>query len=124
MGIPPILDLVVGILLVAVLEVDRLLADRPRDRLVLDEIDVVRSESLHVLVVSREFVVVIARQQRDRNILAGRTELFEQLRIRFFEHVELLDTLGLRKLPEPERVTVDDQLGVLVSCLQALEKRE
>ena len=108
----------------AVLEVDRPIADPSGDRSAGDQLHVVRGEALHVLVVGSELVVVVARQQRDPDVVPGRAELGEQLGVGLLEDVELLHPFDRGELPEPERVAVDHQLRVLVRGFQTCEERE
>jgi hypothetical protein len=67
--------------LVAVFEVNHPLADRPARGFLPNDVDVILGEPNDVLIVHGEFVVVVARQQRDGYVLARRTKLLEELRI-------------------------------------------
>ena len=102
-----------GVVLVAVLDPDRVARDRPGDVHHGLEADVVSRELGPVRRHAGQVVVVVAGQQRDRHPLAGLAELAEQRGTHGGDPLQLRRTLAIGQLPESEGIAHDDELGGL-----------
>ena len=89
------------------------LVELSRDRLGLLEMDVVDLEGVHELWITRELVVVIAGEERDADRLSRFAESLEDKGELRNQGIELVFALDLGELPEPERVSDDDELHIL-----------
>jgi len=85
--------------------------------------DVVSLQKVHEIWVARELVVVIAREERDTDILASPSERLEDARELADEHIELILAFDLGELPEAEGVADDHEFDLLVGLgRERLEK--
>jgi len=85
--------------------------------------DVVSLQKVHEIWIARELVVVIAREERDTDILASPSERLEDARELADEHIELILAFDLGELPEAEGVADDHEFDLLVGLgRERLEK--
>src|SRR5215207_301345 len=81
-------------------------------------------QAIDVFWVAGQLVVVVAWHDRDRYLAAGFLELLEESRLLLDQCLEFLRALERGELPQSEGVSVNDQLGVLLSfdLLQELDQ--
>src|SRR4051812_40938513 len=103
-----------GIVLLAVLYPDLLASHLSNDRDFLHEVQVVVLQALEVFGEAGKLVVVVAGHDRDRYLLARFPELLEETRLLLDQRFQLLRALERGELPQPEGITVDYQLDVLL----------
>src|SRR4051794_10371512 len=113
-GVAELGHAVADIVLLAVLYPDLLASHLSNDRDFLHEVQVVVLQALDVFGIAGKLVVVVAGHDRDRYRAARLPELLEEPRLLLDQRLQLLRALERGELPQPEGITVDDQLDVLL----------
>src|SRR4051812_47203840 len=113
-GVAELGHAIADIVLLAVLYPDLLASHLSNNRDFLHEVQVVVLQAVDVFRVAGKLVVVVAGHDRDRYLLARFPELLEETRLLLDQRLQLLRALERGELPQPEGITVDDQLDVLL----------
>ncbi len=84
--------------------------------------DVVCLEFVHIGRIASQLVVVVANHHGHLDARPGNSELIENRLVRVDYVFKLFDSVHESQLPEPKRVSNDEQLGVGTFLFQAFQK--